>query len=79
MVYKDFDLATVEANFGITTVYQSFVPKNLPLFQASDRLLLDLFGCVTNAFTWAFLVLEGKDLYIDTHYVPSLLPSHMTF
>lgn len=180
MAYKDFDLTTVEANFGITTVYQSFVPKNLPLFQASDRLLLDLeetsqealytekakseliltpiirelkrqnpqkfsyfsgyefnvdkklalkgfcdfllstvpntplikspvfclveakrdaidegfgqcaaemyaaqlfnernqkphkriFGCVTNAFTWAFLVLEGKDLYIDTHYVP---------
>ncbi|TAE13895.1 MAG: hypothetical protein EAZ95_10505 [Bacteroidetes bacterium] len=29
-----------------------------------------IFGCVTNAFTWAFLVLEGKNLYIDTHFIP---------
>jgi hypothetical protein len=29
-----------------------------------------IFGCVTNAFTWAFLVLEGKNLYIDSNFVP---------
>jgi hypothetical protein len=180
MAYKDFDLDMVEKNFGITTIYQSFIPKNLPTFQPTDFLLQMLaesseealytekakseliltpilkelkrqnpqkfsyfsgyefnvdkklalkgfcdfllsivpntplikspvfclvvakrdaidegfgqcaaemyaaqlfnernqkppkriFGCVTNAFTWAFLVLEGKDLYIDTNYVP---------
>jgi hypothetical protein len=29
-----------------------------------------IYGCVTNAFSWAFLKLEGKNLYIDTNYVP---------
>jgi hypothetical protein len=32
-----------------------------------------IFGCVTNAFIWAFLVLEGKNLYIDTNYIPLTL------
>jgi hypothetical protein len=29
-----------------------------------------IYGCVTNAFSWCFLKLEGKDLYIDTNYIP---------
>ena len=29
-----------------------------------------IFGCVTNAFSWAFLKLEGKKLLIDPNYVP---------
>ena len=29
-----------------------------------------IYGCVTNAFSWAFLKLEGKELSIDTNYVP---------
>jgi hypothetical protein len=29
-----------------------------------------IYGCVTNAFSWCFLKLEGKNLYIDTDYVP---------
>jgi hypothetical protein len=29
-----------------------------------------IYGCVTNAFSWCFLKLEGKNLYIDTNYVP---------
>ena len=29
-----------------------------------------IYGCVTNAFSWAFLKLEGKNLYIDPNYVP---------
>jgi hypothetical protein len=27
-----------------------------------------IYGCVTNAFSWAFLKLEGKNLYIDPNY-----------
>ncbi len=29
-----------------------------------------IYGCVTNAFSWAFLKLEAKNLYIDPNYVP---------
>lgn len=29
-----------------------------------------IFGCVTNAFSWCFLKLEDKNLYIDPNYVP---------
>jgi hypothetical protein len=29
-----------------------------------------IYGCVTNAFSWAFLKLEGDLLSIDTNYVP---------
>jgi len=29
-----------------------------------------IYGCVTNAFSWCFLKLEGKNLYIDPNYVP---------
>jgi hypothetical protein len=29
-----------------------------------------IYGCVTNAFSWCFLKLENKNLYIDTNYVP---------
>ena len=29
-----------------------------------------IFGCVTNAFSWAFLKLEDKNLYIDPNYIP---------
>lgn len=29
-----------------------------------------IYGCVTNAFSWAFLKLEGKNLSIDPNYVP---------
>jgi hypothetical protein len=29
-----------------------------------------MYGCVTNAFSWAFLKLENKNLLIDTNYVP---------
>jgi hypothetical protein len=29
-----------------------------------------IYGCVTNAFTWAFLKLENKQLLIDSNYVP---------
>jgi hypothetical protein len=29
-----------------------------------------VYGCVTNAFTWCFLKLEGKELRIDPNYVP---------
>jgi len=29
-----------------------------------------IFGCVTNAFSWCFLKLENKTLYIDPNYVP---------
>ncbi|MFY7787003.1 MAG: hypothetical protein ACOVQA_03935 [Thermoflexibacteraceae bacterium] len=29
-----------------------------------------IYGCVTNAFSWCFLKLEDKKLYIDTNYVP---------
>jgi hypothetical protein len=29
-----------------------------------------IYGCVTNAFSWCFLKLEGKNLYIDNNYVP---------
>ncbi len=29
-----------------------------------------IYGCVTNAFSWCFMKLEGKNLYIDTNYVP---------
>lgn len=29
-----------------------------------------IFGCVTNAFSWCFLKLEQKNLYIDPNYVP---------
>jgi hypothetical protein len=29
-----------------------------------------IFGCVTNAFSWCFLKLENKNLYIDPNYVP---------
>jgi hypothetical protein len=29
-----------------------------------------IYGCVTNAFSWAFLKLEDKQLYIDPNYVP---------
>lgn len=28
-----------------------------------------IYGCVTNAFSWCFMKLEGKNLYIDTNYV----------
>lgn len=29
-----------------------------------------IFGCVTNAFSWCFLKLENNKLYIDPNYVP---------
>ncbi len=29
-----------------------------------------IYGCVTNAFSWAFLKLKDKNLYIDPNYVP---------
>ncbi len=29
-----------------------------------------IYGCVTNAFSWCFLKLEAKNLYIDPNYVP---------
>ncbi|TAD99748.1 MAG: hypothetical protein EAZ97_07820 [Bacteroidetes bacterium] len=29
-----------------------------------------IYGCVTNAFSWCFLKLEGKELWIDPNYVP---------
>jgi hypothetical protein len=29
-----------------------------------------IYGCVTNAFSWCFMKLEDKNLYIDTNYVP---------
>jgi len=29
-----------------------------------------VYGCVTNAFSWCFLKLEGKTLSIDPNYVP---------
>ncbi len=29
-----------------------------------------IFGCVTNAFSWCFLKLENKNLYIDPNFVP---------
>jgi hypothetical protein len=29
-----------------------------------------IYGCVTNAFSWCFLKLEGQNLYIDPNYVP---------
>ncbi len=29
-----------------------------------------IYGCVTNAFSWCFLKLENKNLYIDSNYVP---------
>ena len=29
-----------------------------------------IYGCVTNAFSWAFLKLEGKNLFIDPNYIP---------
>lgn len=29
-----------------------------------------IYGCVTNAFSWCFLKLENKILYIDPNYVP---------
>ncbi len=29
-----------------------------------------IYGCVTNAFSWCFLKLEEKTLYIDPNYVP---------
>lgn len=29
-----------------------------------------IYGCVTNAFSWCFLKLEGKELLIDPNYVP---------
>jgi hypothetical protein len=29
-----------------------------------------IYGCVTNAFSWCFLKLEDKNLYIDPNYIP---------
>ncbi len=29
-----------------------------------------IYGCVTNAFSWCFLKLENKDLFIDPNYIP---------
>lgn len=29
-----------------------------------------IYGCVTNAFSWAFLKLENSQLLIDPHYIP---------
>ena len=29
-----------------------------------------IYGCVTNAFSWAFLKLEENNLYIDPNYIP---------
>jgi hypothetical protein len=29
-----------------------------------------IYGCVTNAYSWCFLKLENKTLYIDPNYVP---------
>ncbi len=29
-----------------------------------------MYGCVTNAFSWCFLKLEGKQLFIDTDFIP---------
>ncbi|TAD96581.1 MAG: hypothetical protein EAZ97_13740, partial [Bacteroidetes bacterium] len=30
----------------------------------------NIYGCVTNAFSWCFLKLEQKNLYIDPNYIP---------
>jgi hypothetical protein len=30
----------------------------------------NVFGCVTKAFSWCFLKLEGQNLYIDPNYLP---------
>jgi len=32
-----------------------------------------IYGCVTNAFTWCFLKLENKTLYIDSKHIPLTL------
>jgi hypothetical protein len=32
-----------------------------------------IYGCVTNAFTWCFLKLENKTLYIDSQHIPLTL------
>ncbi|MCB1194167.1 MAG: hypothetical protein H7A23_16765 [Leptospiraceae bacterium] len=29
-----------------------------------------IYGCVTNAFSWCFLKLEDKNLFIDPNYIP---------
>ncbi len=29
-----------------------------------------IYGCVTNAFSWCFLKLENKELFIDPNYIP---------
>ncbi len=29
-----------------------------------------IYGCVTNAFSWCFLKLENKDLFIEIDYIP---------
>ena len=29
-----------------------------------------IYGCVTNAFSWCFMKLENKDLFIDPNYIP---------
>jgi hypothetical protein len=32
-----------------------------------------IYGCVTNAFTWCFLKLEDKSLFIDSNHIPLTL------
>lgn len=38
-----------------------------------------IYGCVTNAFSWCFLKLEEKNLFIDPNYIPLTFtePSHV--
>lgn len=38
--------------------------------QRNNKAQKTAYGCVTNAFTWCFLKLEEKNLYIDPNYIP---------
>jgi hypothetical protein len=40
------------------------------IFNARAGVKRTVYGCVTNAFSWCFLKLEDKALYIDPNYVP---------
>jgi hypothetical protein len=41
--------------------------------QSHHQLPKAIYGCVTNAFTWCFLKLENKTLYIDSKHIPLTL------
>ncbi len=40
------------------------------LFNERHESPTPIYGCVTNAFTWCFLKLEQKMLFVDTHPIP---------